>query len=386
MQKKLYLCIPNCKKNKIMKRFLLFLVPIFCCLTACKNTGRTLTSATGSIYECLIVAPETALSQDDIRIIADRHLGQTGGAYDTDITNLQDLLSAVMGEPTPALPQMEPYFKLTCVTPATFDDFLKPTRNILLTDIDPHRYTQVKVKYLTDQWSTPQAVVRIQAPDAASIISWWLDNGERVRTWMVTEEMRRAVRFLKNGTNDRARTALQHRIGVDMWIPSDYELIMDTTDFVWCCNNKGSMRKDLVVWRYPYTDANTFSADYLSERRDAILGRYISATVEGSHMGTEYKVFPPAYAQILSLDSKQNNDFYAGELRGLWKMKDGEAMGGPFVEHIRIDEINRNVITAETFIFAPGQKKRSALRGAEAVLYTLTLPQDINRLDEVEVK
>ena len=35
-----------------------------------------------------------------------------------------------------------------------------------------------------------------------------------------------------------------------------------------------------------------------------------------------------------------------------------------------------NIITAEAFIYAPGQKKRTALRQSEAILHTLVLPID----------
>jgi len=43
-----------------------------------------------------------------------------------------------------------------------------------------------------------------------------------------------------------------------------------------------------------------------------------------------------------------------------------------------LDKVNQRIITAEIFIFAPGQKKRNALRQAEAILYTLRMPQETN--------
>jgi hypothetical protein len=38
--------------------------------------------------------------------------------------------------------------------------------------------------------------------------------------------------------------------------------------------------------------------------------------------------------------------------------------------------VNGRVVTSETFLFAAGQKKRTALRQAEAILYTLQFPED----------
>jgi hypothetical protein len=140
---------------------------------------------------------------------------------------------------------------------------------------------------------------------------------------------------------------------------------------LWCCNNKGSMRRDLVIYSYPYTDEQTFTLDYLNAKRDEVLSRVVTASVEGSYMGTEYNVFPPQMCAITV-----QGDEYATEIRGLWKIKNGEAMGGPYVSHTRLDQINGRIVTAETFIYAAGQKKRTALRQAEAILYTLQLPQD----------
>ncbi len=330
-----------------MKRILLvatMAISAVACLTGCRQSaGTTKVSATGSIYECLVVCPKTVYA--DIEV--------------------------VMGADMPCLPQMEPYFNLTHVSNSVFDDFLKSTRNILMADISAERYTHTQAKYIRDQWSTPQAYCRIQAPCVDSMLVWWMDHGEQVREWFVREEIRRQDGFLKASTNKQARQALQATIGVDMWIPQDYMLIKDTTDFVWCCNNKGPMRRDLIVYKYPYTDPNTFTLPYLCAKRDEVLGPKISASVPGSYMGTEYKVFPP---QMRAL-SVQNHQ-YAGEVRGLWKMQGGEAMGGPYVSHTRVDEVHGQIVTAEVFIYAAGQRKRNALRQAEAILYTLQLPQD----------
>ena len=99
--------------------------------------------------------------------------------------------------------------------------------------------------------------------------------------------------------------------------------------------------------------------------------RIVKGSVEGAYMGTEYKVMPPQMRRVAVQDSVQ-----AYEVRGLWKILDGEAMGGPYVSHTRLDQVNGRVVSAETFLYAAGQKKRTALRQAEAILYTLQLPQD----------
>ena len=368
----------------------LMIISIMVVLVSCgKSTGRTLTSATGSIYGCLVVMNEEPLTQDQLNTVAKLSLVNEASGYTEPVTTTFDLVEAIMAADMPCMPQVEPYFRLTQVSTAQFDDMFKPTRNILFVDINPQKYTQLKTKVSNDFWSTPQAICRIQTPSQEEFVSYWLEHGTEIRDWFVNQEIKRQMKFYRASTNKEARAILQQQ-GYDMLIPEDYMVIMDTVlggattyslrnpitvapavRLLWCCNNKGTMRRDIVVYSYPYTDNNTFTLDYLNAKRDAILSRVVSASVDGSYMGTEYKVFPP---QIRAITVQE--DEYATEVRGLWKIREGEAMGGPYVSHTRLDQVNGRVVTAETFLYAAGQKKRSALRQAEAILYTLQLPQD----------
>lgn len=394
--KKICICAKNIvilqriQINVTMKRLHVILCLLAIILAACsKSTGRTLTSATGSIYECLVVMNDNPLSQKQLNEITKLSLVNEASGYTEPITTTYDLVEAVMAADMPCMPQVEPYFRLTHVPTAQFDDMFKPTRNILFVDINPQQYTQLKAKVSNDYWSTPQAICRIQSPSEEEFVAYWLEHGTEIREWFVNQEIKRQMKFYRASTNKEARTILQQQ-GYDMLIPEDYIVIMDTTlggattyslrnpitvapevRLLWCCNNKGSMRRDIVVYSYPYTDENTFTLDYLNAKRDAVLSRVVTASVDGSYMGTEYKVFPPQMRAITVQE-----DEYATEVRGLWKILDGEAMGGPYVSHTRLDQVNGRVVTAETFLYAAGQKKRSALRQAEAILYTLQLPQD----------
>ena len=377
------------KTTKWMSHGLLLVAMVLALVGCGKSTGRTLTSATGSVYECLVVMNDAPLTQAQLNEVAKLSLINEASGYTKPIASLYDLVEAVMAADMPCMQQVEPYFRVTKVATAQFDDMFKPTRNILFVDINPHKYTQLKAKVSNNYWSTPQAICHIQTPSEEEFVAYWLEHGAEIREWFVNQEIKRQMKFYRASTNKDARAILQ-ALGYDMLIPEDYMVIMDTVlegastyslrqpvivapevRLLWCCNNKGSMRRDLVVYSYPYTDENTFTQDYLNAKRDEVLGRVISASVEGSYMGTEYKVMPPVVRNIVVQE-----DEHATEVRGLWKILDGEAMGGPYVSHTRLDQVNGRVVTAETFLYAAGQKKRTALRQAEAILYTLQLPQD----------
>ena len=371
--------------TKIMRKTicLALLCAMIVLMSACrKSNERLLTSATGTIYECLVVMPDRPLSEMSLAAIeAAGAMRSNGSAYAEPISTTYGLIKHTMGADMPGLPQMEPYFVLTQVAMGQFDSYLKPTRNILIIDINKDKYTQVSAKTATDQWSKPQAVYRITAPTDEAVVEYWLKHGNEVREWFIRRELARQITFYRANTNKQARAILQKQ-GLDILIPEDYMLIMDTAiqdvRVLWTCNNKGPMRKDVLVYSYPYTAQEQFSRDSIVAKRDAILGQLVSAQVEGSHMGTEYKYFPPESRSIQPLGS-EDIGFYAIETRGLWKILDGEAMGGPFVSLTRLDPVNGRVVTAETFLFASGQKKRNALRQAESILYTLEMPNERQR-------
>lgn len=335
-----------------MKKSILFAL-IALLLTSCGKSGeRLLTSATGSIYECLVVTPKMPQVTHEVR--------------------------ETMGADMYGLPQMEPYFTVTTITTAQFDDMFKSTRNILIVDINEQKYTHVKLLKSRDMWSKPQALIRIQAPNEDDFLSYWREHGEAVREWFVREELARQVYFYRASTNKDARARLNKQ-GYDLLIPEDFMLIMDTVledvRVLWTCNNKGSMRKDVLVYSYPYTAQEQFGNEALIAKRNEVLGQLVTAQVPGSHMGTEFKHFPPVTRSVQALRDTVGG-FYAMETRGLWKMLDGEAMGGPFVSLSRLDQVNGRVVTAETFLFAAGQKKRNALRQCEAILYSLEMPNE----------
>ena len=126
-----------------------FLVLSALTLLSCSN-DRLLTSATGSIYECLIVSNAA----------------------------VKNAVCETMGADMYGLPQMEATFTVTHVPTGQFDDLFKSTRNILLVDIDEHKYTMVKANRSRDVWSKPQAVIRIQAPSDEAFLDYWQQNGD----------------------------------------------------------------------------------------------------------------------------------------------------------------------------------------------------------------
>lgn len=332
-----------------MKKLAFILMAVALVFASCKSTTKTVPTTTGSIYELLVVVNNNYWE------------GQQG-----------DTLKAYLEADMPCLPQMEAYFDLSQVSWAHFDDFLKPVRNILMVDVNPEKYDSCRLSFATDLYAHPQAVAKVTAHSGEELTTFLSEKGKTIQNYFLRQELLRQAGFYKTFCNNDARELLLHKWGILMDIPSDYQIIREDEDFVWFCNDNGPKRRDIIVYTYPYQSANIFCCDSLCAKRDEVMHR-IEGYVEGSYMGTEYKHFPPQMEAITV-----NNGAYCAELRGLWKLKGGAAMGGPFVQHTRVDEVNQRVVTAEAMVYAAGQKKRNVYRQAEAVLYTLRMPEEIS--------
>ncbi len=332
---------------------LLFIVASMMLLVGCKGKNRTLTKATGSPFEVLLVASNSVLQ------------GQIGKE-----------LKSVLQSPVPGLPQPEAQFRVSAVPTSQFDNIVKPVRNILYVDIDSTMYTQPKISFAKNVWSDGQMVLYIKAPSVKSLESFVPANAAVIIEFFVSSELNRVVKILQKSYNKKSAEELYELLGVEMNLPAEINVSKKGENFYWVSNNSGFERIDVVVYSVPYNDINAFDLDKIIARRDSVMKVNIPGAYENSYMKTS-KTIEPEY-QKKNLGGK-----FVAEVRGLWEME-GDAMGGPFVSLTRLDEINNRIITAEVFIFAPDKKKKQALRRIEAALYTLRLPQE-NMLPEVPI-
>lgn len=338
-----------------MKSKIFFFIVSLLTLYSCGDTGRTLPTVNGSKFEVLVVMDDKLWKAPAGRVLYEE-----------------------LSKDMECLPQAEPSLNVSQCNSVEFSDFLKPSRNIVLTEVSD-KYTQAKVSYFKDYWAAPQSVVKIVAPDDSAFQQAVDKYKTQILNFFIDTERERQIAFNKDYLNAPANAEVKKQFGIDIEIPQGISKSHKGKDFYWITNDSPSTRQDIVIYSYPYTDKKTFTREYLLAKRDSVMKVNLPGELAGSYMGTEYKYIPPVFNEIWV------NNGYCAELKGLWKMQNGAAMGGPFYSHTRLDEINQRVITVEGFVFAPGTKKRNAIRQLEAAVFTMKLPQDINPLKQVDV-
>ncbi|UCG28341.1 MAG: DUF4837 family protein [Bacteroidales bacterium] len=282
-------------------------------------------------------------------------------------------LNEILTQPILTLPQPEPVFKLMHTSPAGFTNIFKVHRNIIFARIGSE-FQEPRITIQRNQWATPQLIINIQAPNEAECISLIEEGGGQIIDRINKAERERLMEYYRSYQVADLHNKIKDKHHLSIAIPKGYEISADDSDFVWLSTESAQpgeagyayySQQSILIYYYDYRDTNTFTTDFLVDKRNEYTGKYISGSNPGSYMATE-NLLPPVMKEF-EIDGR-----YFAELRGLWKMENG-AMGGPFVNLSTVDEERNRVITVDGFVFAAGLEKREFLRQVESILFTLKI-------------
>jgi hypothetical protein len=336
-----------------MKKFtfpLLGLLMAALLFTSCGGKKKAFTStSTGRAYEILVV-----IDPDVLKSVAG-----------------QALYNDVLGANVPGLPQPEPSFRKMYTAPRSFDSTLKLVRNIIIVDIQDI-YSAPKMKYSKDVYSYPQMVMTIQAPDEASFATYVTENAQVIIDFFTHAEMNRQIAVLEEAHNDYVSLKVKSMFDCDVWLPAELSSNKEGENFFWAGSTTATADRNFVIYSFPYTDKDTFTKEYFVHKRDSVMKVNMPGRDAGMYMETN--------ALLTTVTPITVQGEYTLEARGLWEMH-GDMMGGPYVAHMRYDRANGRIVVAEVFVYSPDSDKRNLIRGLEASLYTLRLPNETEKVE-----
>lgn len=282
--------------------------------------------------------------------------------YNTD--EFKANIKEVFAGPIGILPQDEPACDMMYTTHSGFDKLFKIFRNILYIDINDQRYTRVGLHITRDEFAGNQLIVTAKAPTLESMKEMLTTQKQYLSDLFYKEELTRSRNLLAHTYSSKMAKMVEDSIGGVTANPlEEIKYVTGKRGFVWGSTQNPRGRIDIVVYDFPYTDPNTFTANYLVRKRDSVMMENIHGEFADSYMTTE-KRLPQRFTAF------EQDGIYRGEMRGLWQME-GDMMGGPYVMHAVVDEANARVVVIEAFVFAPSKEKRNLLLLGESVLYTL---------------
>ena len=263
----------------------------------------------------------------------------------------------VMQENFHGLPQAEPTFSLSQVSPDKFGYLLQSSRSLLILE----QSSENTISFQRDVIAQPQYMIVIKGTDKKNILSLLKEHKDSI------------FQTFENGTINYVKTNLKKRAtkdanlqnqNIDILIPNDYRKVEDTNDFLWFRKGTTQGQMNVMIYITPIKNDLDYSSFNLIKHRDSILKIHVYGGAPGSYMQTEMR-FPPN----IQLQTWHDNELVY-EMRGLWRMN-GEFRGGPFLSYSWIDEKGNRIVTAEGFAYAPNMSKRNLMLKLEAILRSL---------------
>lgn len=356
-----------------MKKIFLLLSAVIGIMSSCSKEASEalMPESTGAAYDLYIV-----LTEDLKPAYGENSLGNK---VQINQTPLYDSLHAVFMYPMECTPNGDEYFNVCTILEEHFQRSIRTLGNVVLLNIAPDNAETPVIKMERDKYARGQVVVKMYGRDQQSIADYIMQMQESLRNVFVKAEINRAMKKLEKDNAIQQEDRLMKMQNVSMHIPFAIKksgVGAKDKNFFWVTDDYMDRQSHLVVYSVPYTDANIFTLEGAVAVRDSVM----KANIEGgtnAFMTTNKKIVLPEY-KALNIGGK-----YVGELRGMWRMENG-LMAGPFVSHLRLDEVNKRVVIAEGFVYAPNDGKRRLIRNLEAAIYTLQLPSD-NMAPAIEI-
>lgn len=164
-------------------------------------------------------------------------------------------------------------------------------------------------------------------------------------------------------TNLGLTNEIKETFDVNVAIPSDFKTaIKDTVNNVlWLRKNMKLADLNVVFRKVKYVDEEQVSKSSIIQMRNEFGSEYILSDEEDNVMVVNDEDLP-VYEYSLTLGGR-----YAKELRGIWEMTK-EFTGGPFCTYIIVNENKRELIYIDTFVLAPGIKKRDYMQQLDFII------------------
>ena len=270
----------------------------------------------------------------------------TGQPYEIVLEGDTDsIVTRILTEDVPALPQPEPLCKLIQVKKGKTKGSYLLVRTRIIVNITDKDFA---VKLNHDENAAPQNIIRINARSVQQLRERL--NGEKLRQLVDEAELKHLAEMISNNPskqNKEMQEEVKKTFGLDMKIPVSMNASKKAKDFIWISNNASTGMQNLLVMKVKSEErriknSNAFHVNVNDKAQiDSILRTNMPGETDSMYMTI------PVLLE-----------------RGLWEMK-GDAMGGPYVMH-RIH--NLYVIG---FVYAPEMKKKILIKQLEAAISTI---------------
>ena len=255
------------------------------------------------------------------------------------------------------LPQIEERFSLSQIDYNTFSGFARTGRNIIYINKRKAKGSRITI----NKYARPQVFLEISGTNQNEII-------EQIKSSIQTG----IAYFSKGEVIENQRRILQSvlldpeikdQFNIELTMPSAYNLFKKEENFLWYQKPTKYGTSNVIISELNFL--NEINLGNVIEIRDSISKLFIPGRLDNSYMVTE-QAYEPLFIQT------KIKQFESSETRGTWEVN-GDFMGGPFINYIVRDTLNKRNLYLEGFVFSPSERKRDNIVELEAVIKSLKI-------------
>ena len=344
----------------------------------------------------MLVVASTGCGSGDFRPRAVGQEGEIVVVVDSSHWNgpIGDALKETVGRWVGTLPAPERQFDLRQVSLVTENDLEMARRHKNVIFVAPLDDTTNEAQYIKNVFdSTAQAAILdgdgavvsrenmfrrdqqifyITGADSSAVVEAILRRSDELsQAFNRVTRRRMANDMFDRGRQRDLEEFLMEEHGFAVNVQHDYQIAIDTMNFVWLRRILPETWRSLFVYYIENANPGVLSPEWIYETRDSLTRQYVQGNL-GGWVEIDRRDIRP-------LES-ENIDFlgrYGFETRGLWQMvgiENGEksqfGMGGPFLTYTFYDQPSGRIYMIDGMVFAPGYNKRDFLRQLEVIAHT----------------
>lgn len=270
-----------------------------------------------------------------------------------------DSIRTKFASPVDGLPTEEPLYSMKQYDLKMFEGFMTNSRLIIFVE----KANKKDFKIIENKYAKPQRIAVIQGSTVQEIIDVLEQSQDVIHRKFKQQEIAENQRRIKKSL--LKNNPLPKNFGIDLYIASAYNVIINQKDFVWIRKELPAGNNSLLVYQLPlesFSHTNN-SVDEIIKLRDSIGKIHIQGKLKDTYMITEQSYAP--YQFNISLNGKKTL-----ETKGVWLLQN-DFMSGPFINYTIFDEENNRLLCLEGFCYNPQASKRDLMFELEAMIKSI---------------
>jgi len=291
-------------------------------------------------------------------------------------------------------PPEEPYFPLEYAfnfsqrNALGFNSTFKPTRNVLIIEVQDSLSKPYDFYIEKDKWSIGQTVVQLNIKGGHALGKLDDEVLAEIRSAFEQGELDRNVERFRAKSNAIVKDMVLQKFGFQIDFPKGVRVLNDVDNFLRIDVPDRSREMPLdggpdvqtsranfivsssLLWEQVYESEKQFELLELLRHQDTILKKYAPHEKEGAYLTTEYDTV--VYPLIQKLDI---NGVEVYEIKGQYRIggRNDVFMGGPFVSYSFLNHKTNKIVTLFGMVHGPSERLLTYIREHKSLIRTMKL-------------